>query len=167
MRTPFRAGERVSGLVVTRKHVNPVPSKQLLNRGMQLAHEKELKHLSLCEEPRVPQLVGHPHQKFSSLLQRIHSPGATWGLWERKKPCISLTLAKCGWYGTRTFLTAEGPKTEKETQLVKGPVAVSLEEAGLEAEREATFIGDMLLPVPTMLGMACILNSRGRKCLVG
>lgn len=66
-----------------------------------------------------------------------------------------------------SFLTAEGTKTEKEMRLVKGPVAECLEKAGLEAEWEATLTGEMLLPVPTMLGMACILNSRGRKCFVG
>lgn len=50
---------------------------------------------------------------------------------------------------------------------MKGPVAASLQVAGLEAEWEATLTGEMLLPVPIMLGTACILNSRGTKYLVG
>ena len=63
--------------------MNPVPSKQLLNKGMQLALETELQHLSLCEEaPGVPGLSKASDTSyqalatFLSLLEIMTSVGA-------------------------------------------------------------------------------------------
>lgn len=79
VKTPSELGSVSQVWWATRKHELQHHLSSFSTR-VQLAHETELKHLSLREEPRVLQLVGHPQQKFPSLPSRIHTaqvpPGA-------------------------------------------------------------------------------------------